>query len=42
MIRVDLATGNISEVFSYQGAYSAIYGARSYGDKLFFKYIIVH
>ena len=37
MIRVDLATGNISEVFSYQGAYSAIYGARSYGDKLFFQ-----
>lgn len=37
IVKVDLSTGKTSEVFSYQGAYNAIYGARSFGDKLFFQ-----
>ena len=41
IVKVELSTGKSSEVFSYSGAYNAIYGARSFGDKLFFKYLIV-
>ena len=37
IVKVELSTGKSSEVFSYSGAYNAIYGARSFGDKLFFQ-----
>ena len=37
IVKVELSTGKSSEVFSYLGAYNAIYGARSFGDKLFFQ-----
>lgn len=37
IVKVELSTGKSSEVFSYPGAYNAIYGARSFGDKLFFQ-----
>lgn len=35
--KIDLKTGQSEEAFSYEGKNAAISGARSFGDKLFFK-----
>lgn len=40
-MKVELSTGKTSEAFSYKGAYNAIYGARSFGTKMFSRYLIV-
>ena len=37
IVKVELSTGKTSEAFSYKGAYNAIYGARSFGTKMFFQ-----